>query len=343
MGMDVGNGMDGEAPTSDGSGPLPDALSSDAPSNADATVDDGALPEASPVDAPGEATIEGSTHDAGDSGTREAGDGSTLDAADSGALDAADGAVPEAGDASALDASDASTFDAAGVDAAEAGLEDAADASEVDAMEAGPPAVFSLVQNGLGSASPGTTDTIGLNPTRAGDFLAVLATYFGVGPTIQGISDNAPGGSSTYSSANLRSSVGTCQAAEIWYARDIAAGATSVTVTLSASAHVDVWVLEFSGLATSGGVDMGQTGTGGPSFTIDAPTLTPSGAPALLVSAVGSCGQVGIVALGNPFIGLPQGQTGNDAAYYIATAPGTYGPVFTSTLGQWNASVAAFR
>ena len=101
------------------------------------------------------------------------------------------------------------------------------------------------------------------------------------------------------------------------------------------------WVLDVSGLDTTGGVDMGGEASGGSATTITAPTVTPSGAPALVVSAVGSCKSVGGVA--SPFLALtPQG--GNGAAYDIATTPGPLGPVFQNPQGGgWNVSVADFR
>jgi hypothetical protein len=150
--------------------------------------------------------------------------------------------------------------------------------------------------------------------------------------------------SNVYVSANLRSTAQD-QDSEIWFARDAHPGATSVTVTVSggSAATAQVWVLEASGLAATGGIDDGQaTSNGDASTTIVAPTVTPSGVPALIVAAVGSNGNVGGIAQGNPFVALPI-EDDNGAAYYIATDGGTFGPVFGNTDQAWNASVAAFR
>jgi hypothetical protein len=221
-------------------------------------------------------------------------------------------------------------------DASDAGV---GDVHEVDVTHAGPP---TIVQTGNADNGAATSLSTTLSPVHAGSFLAVLATYYFPGPTIAGITDNSPGGSNTYTSASLLSVEPTCQASEIWYVRDAGAGATSVTVTMSASVNLAVWVLEVSGLGASGGVDMGEVGNGGATTTITAPSVTPSGTPALIVSALGSCGTIGSIAGGNPFTALPK-QSNNGAAYYIATTAGAYGPVFTNSYSGWNASIAAFR
>jgi hypothetical protein len=215
------------------------------------------------------------------------------------------------------------------------------DATAVDARDAGP-TVFAIVQSAESNSATTSTASVKVLPMTRGSFVAVLATYYGVGPSITGVADNTPGGSNTYTSANLRSVATGCQASEIWYARAARAAATSVTVTTTGNVTLGVWVLEVSGLATSGGVNIGEVGNGDPNTTITAPTVSPSGAPALIVSALGSCGTIGSIPGGNPFIALPK-EDNNGAAYYVATAAGTFGPVFTNSNSGWNASVAAFR
>jgi hypothetical protein len=178
-------------------------------------------------------------------------------------------------------------------------------------------------------------------PTPA-DLVIVLITCADVTATITTITDNTSGGSNPYVSANLRSAVGTCQANEIWYARDAKAGATSVTVTASKSTRLDLWVLEVSGASTTLGVDVGAVAMGPQATTITAPPVTPSGVPAFIAAAVASCGNIGGIVGGNPFTALMP-EHGNGAAYYVAKAPGTYGPVYMNSNDAWNASVAAFR
>jgi hypothetical protein len=210
-------------------------------------------------------------------------------------------------------------------------------AKPADAAD-GAPAVIAVVQTGNSDESNPVTVT--LAPTKAQSFLAVLAAYL-PGQSVQSVTDNAPGGSNHYVSANVRS-MAAQQDAEIWYARDANPGATSVVVTVTTGGSFEVWVMEATGLAASGGADQGQIGSGGPTTTVVAPAVTPSATPALIVAAVCSNQTLGSVVSGNPFVGLAV-QNGNGAAYYVPTTPGAYGPVYHNSFAAWNASVAAFR
>jgi hypothetical protein len=287
----------------------------------------------------------------GDEGTSDGAAGYPSDAHDRDSSGAAplEAAARDASDARVADAhipdghvADAPVADGPIADGpvADAPVHDA-DSAVTDAADAGP-VVITVLQHGTASSSNGTTLTANLSPTTSGSFLAVLATYGTVSTTITGVADNATSGGNTYVSADLRSVVGSCQASEIWYARDAQPGATSVTVTQGGNGNLAVWVLEVSGLRTTGGVDDGVVGTGGSTNKITAPEVTPSGAPALVIAAVGSCGNIGGIAAPNPFTALGV-QNGNNAAYYVPTTVGPFGPVFNNSFNQWNASVAAFR
>jgi hypothetical protein len=222
--------------------------------------------------------------------------------------------------------------------------ESGGDARTADAAD-GISSVITVVQTQSNVGDGGTTLSINVSPIQAGDFVAVLVTYaFGdaISENVVGVSDDGPAGRNTYVSANLQSVVAPCQASEIWYARNTMPGATSVSVTVSAASAIQLWVVEASGLSATGGVDQGTTGSGGATTSIQTPAVTPTGVPALIVSAAGSCGSISGVDKGSPFTGLPA-QDGNDAAYYVATTAGSYGPIYGSTNNAWNASVAAFR
>lgn len=205
--------------------------------------------------------------------------------------------------------------------------------------------MITVVQTQSSVDDGGTSLSIDVAPIQAGDFVAVLVTYaFGdaTSENVVGVSDDGPAGGNTYVSANLQSVVPPCQGSEIWYARNTTAGATTITVTVSGTAPIQLWVIEASGLRATGGVDQGATGSGGATTSIQAPVVTPTGVPALIVSAAGSCGAISGVDNSSPFTGLTA-QDGNDAAYYVATTPGSYGPIYGNTDDDWNASVAAFR
>jgi hypothetical protein len=205
--------------------------------------------------------------------------------------------------------------------------------------------VITVVQTQSNASDGGTALSVTVSPIQAADFVAVLVTYsFGdaISENVVGVSDDGPAGSNKYVSANLQSVVAPCQASEIWYARNTTPGATTVNVTVSAYSAIQLWVIEASGLRATGGVDQGTTGSGGATTSIQTPAVAPTGYPALIVSAAGSCGAISGVDNTSPFTGLPA-QDGNDAAYYVATTAGSYGPIYGSTNDSWNASVAAFR
>jgi hypothetical protein len=302
--------------------------------------------------APGSRAPDGGADDGGE-GNRE--DSAAPAREDSGPI--TEDASPDE-DAGAMDAGpEAEAVDATSTDASASDASDAADASEaadaLDAAEApdtsGPPdaarpAPITVIQTGSSSTSSSGTLSIPFSPSRAGSFFVVMSTFASVTETISAVVDNAPGGTNTYVSANLRSAAGTCQATELWYARAARPGATSVTVTTAtASTVLEAWVMEVAGLAPSGGVNASAVENNGPvTALITAPTVTPSAAPALVVAAVASCGSIGTIAAGSPFIALTE-EVGNNAAYYVTPSNGAYGPVFNNQFDAWNASVAAFR
>jgi hypothetical protein len=227
------------------------------------------------------------------------------------------------------------------VSAADAAGADASVLDAPDGTDASIPEVISFVQAGHQSKSSTQSSSTTIAATKSGSFIAVMATYYGVTPTITGVTDNATGGSNTYVSANLRSVVGTCQASEIWYARSSKPGATSVTVTTSGSVTLLTWVVEFSGLRATGGVDVGLIGNNASgTTTVTAPAVTPSAAPAAVLSVVGSCGALGSIK--SPFTAISN-QSGDDAAYYIAPSVAAWGPIFNNSNDGWNGSTAAFR
>jgi hypothetical protein len=111
---------------------------------------------------------------------------------------------------------------------------------------------------------------------------------------------------------------------------------------MTGSTDPQAWVLELSGLRVTGGVDLGTTASGPATQQVTTPTVTPTGAPAFIVAAVGSDGTLGSVVAGNRFTGLPS-QQGSGGACCIAAVRGTYGPVLQNSSDGWNASIAAFR
>jgi len=241
----------------------------------------------------------------------------------------------------------ASTSPDGGSDTQDAGgeLDATVDATPIDASspDAGPPAI-------VASASARSRDVTLPAPTKAGDLLVVLfaQNQDSSSAAVTSITDDATGGSDTFVSANQRSTNDSCGiSAEIWFARNIRAGATHVSIDVSSSNWYDAWVVEVSGLATSGAADNGGVASSQSKNTLlTAPQVAVSGAPALVVSVAQSCSSDNGVASGvhngNPFSALTALE-GNGAAYYLANATGTFGAVFDSGDYEWNASTAAFR
>jgi hypothetical protein len=181
------------------------------------------------------------------------------------------------------------------------------------------------------------------NPTQSGDFLAVLVTGVGSG-SVASIGDDAPGGSNAYVSANAKAYELDCTCyTEIWYARNVRAGARTVTVTTVASNSSLAWVMELSGINASNGADLSAVANTQPVATVVvAPSITPPATPALVLSVVASCATISSVQDQSGFTDLPILE-GNVAAYRIVTDPGSYGAVWNQDAGGWCASTAAFR
>jgi len=188
--------------------------------------------------------------------------------------------------------------------------------------------------------------TIGatINPTASGNLVVVALTQnTSASAKVTGVSDDAPGGSNAYVSAGQRSADVSCNnTAEIWYAKDVGSGAKNVSVTMSGSSAVEVWVLEVSGLGTTAPLESGAVIGDQPASTqVAAPQVT-TAARALVVSTVATCGEVKSLAAGSPFIELPT-QNGHDTAYFIAPTGGSYGATWVTTSFTWNASTVAFH
>jgi hypothetical protein len=145
----------------------------------------------------------------------------------------------------------------------------------------------------------------------------------------------------SFVSANERAIDTSCaNTSELWYAKDVLAGAKKITITLSSAATTHLWALEVAGLDGSAPLGDGAQKSTQPTGTlISAPAVTTTG-PSLVVSVAGTCGQVN--GIQPPFTNLPP-HNGHGAAYVIATSAGSYGAVWTYSGGTWNASTAAFH
>jgi hypothetical protein len=194
-------------------------------------------------------------------------------------------------------------------------------------------------QGGLTSLSATVT------PTTANDLL-VVGVQFAVGTTIASVSDNAEGGTSTFSAipgSHARNAHADGNVA-IWYTPSANAGATAVTATAGTASVYTVVVWEFA-TAQAATVDIAS------GLSDQASSTTPV-APALTTMNAGEL----VVAIGIVATSISQLQPGNEftndalangngwAHITSATAPGgAHQAAWDSTAGTYCSSAVAFH
>jgi hypothetical protein len=131
---------------------------------------------------------------------------------------------------------------------------------------------------------------------------------------------------------------------EIWYAKDSLPGATLLTVMGPGGPNREVWFMEVAGMDLIAPLDVVATVSDAPATAFPiAPPVTPTTAASFVVSVGDFAGGVSGVQVGNPFHALAI-LDGNNTAYYVAGAPGTYGAVWDDgTVSSYCASTAAFK
>jgi predicted RecA/RadA family phage recombinase len=184
-----------------------------------------------------------------------------------------------------------------------------------------------------------------LMPTTVGDLL-VVGVQFAVGTTIASVSDNAEGGTSTFSAipgSHARNAHADGNVA-IWYTPSANAGATAVTATAGTASVYTVVVWEFA-TAQAATVDIASGLSDQASSTTPvAPALTTMNAGELVVA-------IGIVATsisqlqpGNEFTNDTLANANGWAHITSATAPaGAHQAAWDSTAGTYCSSAVAFH
>jgi hypothetical protein len=136
-------------------------------------------------------------------------------------------------------------------------------------------------------------------------------------------------------SADVRAQVaGT--SSEIWYETD-AAATTSITITPSVASDFDAWVAEFSGTRAGAPAAAGSNCLEYPPSIVMAPGTT-TVAGELVFSVTMLEYPVYVAQVLPPFTGFPP-LTGNDAGFYVAPAPGSYGTQFEIASGSGMAAM----
>lgn len=183
--------------------------------------------------------------------------------------------------------------------------------------------------------------------TTAGSLLAVAIDVNSSTETVASITD-ATG--DVFVSANVSSisltNPGGPVVSEIWYATNIAGGATTITLTTSAGAGLwDATVIEVAGISTTAPLDgaSAQSNIPGPTTASNGIPLVTMRANTMVVVLNAATGVIGLTT-GSPFTNIPTG--GNDnVAYLLGAHPaGTYEAdwMCSAPCGQYNISAAGF-
>lgn len=206
---------------------------------------------------------------------------------------------------------------------------------------------LTIVQSQKNLNAGSGTASVTVTGTTAGNLLVVVVTMSSQAFSVSSIGDNAASGGNSYVTASAACSYNTgwTGAAEIWYAKNIKAGATTVTVTTNVSSSTQVWVLEVAGANTTTPLDGTAAVASNATIsgtTITAPTVSPTTTKGLVVSATKN--DQTVTAIANSFVDMLT-QDGNDAAYKLTNSTSATSAAFTITAGggKYCASTAAFK
>jgi hypothetical protein len=191
----------------------------------------------------------------------------------------------------------------------------------------------------------GTAQTLGA--TQVGTLLAVAIDVNSSTQVVSSVTDDT---GDVFVSANVASTSlanpGGSVITEIWYATEVAGGATRLTVTTNAGAALwDVTVLEISNIDTASPLDAAAAISNVPGATTasDGPPLMTARANTTVVMLNAATGVIGLTA-GSPFQNIATG--GNDNVAHLAGAhpAGTYQAtwVCSAPCGEYNVSAVGF-
>lgn len=191
------------------------------------------------------------------------------------------------------------------------------------------------IDAGAGSPSPNPQTAIFPGNITAGSVIVLFIDWTPATGSITSITDTL---GNTYNLVKLIQAQG--QSAAIYWARNSAAGANTVTVTFNAAQNfVDVSALEFSGFgAATAAVDKTNSNSAA-SGNGTTGTIATTIANELLVALEISTGTPGTVSAGWTEVGT---FNSNDTGYQIVTATGTYSAAWTGTVGAWITLIASF-
>ena len=202
-----------------------------------------------------------------------------------------------------------------------AGVTDGSIDAPADAPAPAPPALVAAHGDSTGdSGTAPITFVVPITSVVAGDLLVVAITDHN-GTAVASIVDST---GTALISTNAFAVNGTTSS-EIWYESESTA-TDSVTVTMTTGSYFDVFVGEFSGIRPGPPAAVAKNCVEYPP-TIASADVTTTAPGSLVVTATMNAYPLYVSQMLAPFTGFPA-QTGNDAGYYIAAVPGTYGSTF---------------
>jgi hypothetical protein len=208
------------------------------------------------------------------------------------------------------------------------------------AAGASPPATPDFVQtaNSVPQTPQTTVTTAFPQPQRAGDLNVVVIGWDNTTSNVVSVSDSA--GNSYQVAAPTKRSSSNSQA--IYYAKNIAAGANTVTVTLSgATPYVDVRIAEYSGLDPVDPLDATSSGSGTGNQP-DSGSVTTTTSTELLVGAGTTTGFFSGSGSGftTRVITSPDGDILQDR---VVTSIGSYNATAVMNSANWVMQLVTFR
>jgi hypothetical protein len=175
-----------------------------------------------------------------------------------------------------------------------------------------------------GDTQPFSTWQVTIPSVSAGD-LVVVAVADHNGDQVVNVVD----GAGTQLASATRAVMGTISS-ELWYESN-AKPTTSLTLTMSAMTHFDVWVAEFSHI-NPGPADVVANGCLQYPPSVATAPVTTTVANELVVSVTMAAYPLYLSTAQPPFSGL-QPINGNAAGYYVAPQPGSYASSFDIAMG----------
>ena len=206
---------------------------------------------------------------------------------------------------------------------------------------------LSLVQHQTATATASqNTLAVTVTALTAGNLVVVGVA----GSSSESVNSIGDGGNTYTQCASAKVTEAGGRWTDLWYAKNVSGGSTTVTVTYSATTAnrkaVEVW--EVSGADVSAPLDTsnGGTGTGGAGNKDTGASMTTGTADAFLCGIIRTAGSVvgmdasDVVFTSNDLMG-----GGGDACSAIVAATGTYTPIWSDGVGSasFANSVGAFK